>query len=137
MASVHHPPDCATRPLADLLTEFPGLLTWPPPDVRVTGVSGDSHHVQPGHLFVARTGDVFDGHTFIREAVMSGAAVIVGERPASEVQAPVPYLRVRDGREALAWLSAAWYDFPARRLTMIGVTGTDGNTTTDNLLYQI
>jgi UDP-N-acetylmuramoyl-L-alanyl-D-glutamate--2,6-diaminopimelate ligase len=101
------------------------------------GVSGDSRHVKPGHLFVACAGDTLDGHVFIPDAVLAGATIVVGERPASEANVPVPYLRVRDGREALAWLSAAWHDYPARRMTMIGVTGTDGKTTTVNLLYQI
>ncbi len=137
MTSSRHPLDKAAKPLSELLTELPGLLTWPPPEVQVTGISSDSRDVQPGHLFVARAGDTFDGHVFIPDAVMSGAAVVAGERPAAEIHAPVPYLRVRDGREALAWLSAAWYDYPARQLTMIGVTGTDGKTTTINLLYHI
>ncbi len=130
-------PSATPRPLSDLLRELPGLLTWPLPEVRVTGISSDSRCVQPGHLFVACTGDTFDAHVFIPDAVMSGATVIIGEQPATEIHAPVPYLRVRNGREALAWLSAAWYDFPARQLTVIGVTGTDGKTTTTNLLYHI
>jgi UDP-N-acetylmuramoyl-L-alanyl-D-glutamate--2,6-diaminopimelate ligase len=126
-----------SKSLADLLTDLPGLLTWPPPDVQVTGVAGDSRQIQPGNIFVARAGDSFDGHVFISDAVMSGATVVVGEEPAPEVFAPVPYLRVRDGREALAWLSAAWHGFPARHLTTVGVTGTDGKTTTVKLLYHI
>jgi UDP-N-acetylmuramoyl-L-alanyl-D-glutamate--2,6-diaminopimelate ligase len=137
MDNARHLPSSTTKPLSELLTELPGLLSWPPPQIRVTGVSGDSRHVQPGHLFVARVGDTFDGHVFIPDAVLSGAAAIIGERPAAEIQAPVPYLRVHDGREALAWLSAAWHDFPARHLTMVGVTGTDGKTTTVNLLYHM
>jgi UDP-N-acetylmuramoyl-L-alanyl-D-glutamate--2,6-diaminopimelate ligase len=103
----------------------------------VTGVSGDSRQVAPGHLFVARSGHTFEGHDFISDAILSGAAVVVGERPASAVHIPVPYLRVRDGQAALAWLSAAWHDHPARHMVMIGVTGTDGKTTTVNLLYHI
>jgi UDP-N-acetylmuramoyl-L-alanyl-D-glutamate--2,6-diaminopimelate ligase len=137
MISSQDSPFARSRPLSELLTELPGLLTWPLPQVRVTGISGDSRRVQPGHLFVARGGDTFDGHVFIPDAVMSGATVVVGERPAAEIHTPVPYLRVRNGREALAWLSAAWFDFPARQLAMIGVTGTDGKTTTINLLYHI
>jgi UDP-N-acetylmuramoyl-L-alanyl-D-glutamate--2,6-diaminopimelate ligase len=128
----------ATRKsLSQLLAELPGLLTWPIPETQVTGVSGDSRQVQPGYLFVARAGDAFDGHAFIRDAILAGATVVAGERPAAELDVPVTYLRVRDGREALAGLSAAWHGFPARRMTMIGVTGTDGKTTTVNLLYHI
>ena len=130
-------PRAASKSLSELLKELPGLLTWPTPDIRVTGVSGDSRQVQPGHVFVARSGDTFDGHVFVPDAVLSGASVVVGEQRAAEINAPVAYLRVRDAREALAWLSAAWYDFPSRRMTMIGVTGTDGKTTTTNLLYHI
>ena len=128
-----------TKPLSVLLDELPGLLTWPIPypGMPVTGVSGDSRQVAPGHLFVARSGHTFEGHDFISDAILSGAAVVVGERPSSEVRASVPYLRVRDGQEALAWLSAAWHDYPARHMVMIGVTGTDGKTSTVNLLYHI
>ena len=130
-------PNVVRRSLSELLTELPGLLTWPPPEIEVTGVSADSRSVLPGHVFVARSGETFDGHVFIPDAVMSGASVIVGESPAADHRTPVPYLRVRDGREALAWLSAAWHRYPARQLTVIGVTGTDGKTTTINLLYHI
>jgi UDP-N-acetylmuramoyl-L-alanyl-D-glutamate--2,6-diaminopimelate ligase len=137
MTSARNAPPEVLKPLVDLLAEVPGLLSWPPPPIQVAGVTGDSRDVRPGYLFVARAGDVYDGHVFIPDAVMSGAAAVIGEQPATEVHAPVPYLRVRDGREALAWLSAAWYDFPARRLATIGITGTDGKTTTVNLLHHI
>ncbi len=126
-----------TKPLTTLLDEVPGLLTWPLPELNVTGVTADSRQIEPGYVFVARAGDTFDGHDFIPQALRAGAAAVVGERPADEVASWARYLRVRDGRQALAWLSAAWWDHPARRLTMIGVTGTDGKTTTVNLLYQI
>lgn len=137
MVSTHHPTSVVAKPLSELLSEVPGLLSWPPPEVSVTGISTDSRHVQPGNIFVARAGDTFDGHVFIPDAVMSGAAVVIGEQSAADINTPVPYLRVRDGREAQAWLSAAWHGFPARRLAMIGITGTDGKTTTANLLFQI
>jgi UDP-N-acetylmuramoyl-L-alanyl-D-glutamate--2,6-diaminopimelate ligase len=74
-------------------------------------------------------------HTYIPEAVRRGAAAVVGTRPVAGLD--VPYVRVADGRRSLAALSAAFYDFPARRLVMIGVTGTDGKTTTCNLIFEI
>ena len=80
MTSSRYFPPVTPRSLADLLRELPGLLTWPLPEARVTGISNDSRRVQPGHLFVACTGDTYDGHVFIPDAVMSGATVIIGEQ---------------------------------------------------------
>jgi len=107
------------------------------PSFHVTGIALDSRKVKPGHIFVALTGGSADGHEFIAAAVANGAAAVVGTRPASDFSLQVPYLQVADARRALAWISAAFYDFPARKLTVIGVTGTDGKTTTVNLLFQI
>jgi UDP-N-acetylmuramoyl-L-alanyl-D-glutamate--2,6-diaminopimelate ligase len=111
-------------------------------DPDITRITADSRQVIPGALFVAYAGVNVDGHRFIAQALERGAAAIVGEHDASEVNpavaiGPVPYIRVRNGREAFAWLNAAWYDYPARQLIMIGVTGTDGKTTTTNLIHSI
>jgi UDP-N-acetylmuramoyl-L-alanyl-D-glutamate--2,6-diaminopimelate ligase len=106
------------------------------PDPTITRLTADSRQVEPGALFVAYRGVNLDGHRFIPAAIERGAAAIIAEikppRPTS-----IPVILVPDGREALAWLSAAWYNFPARRLTMVGITGTDGKTTTTNFLYHI
>jgi len=107
------------------------------PPLPITGIALDSRQVQPGNLFVALVGGSTDGHAYIPAAVKQGAVAIVGSRPAAEFDLSVPYLQVDDTRIALAWLSAAFYGFPARKLTVIGVTGTDGKTTTSNLLYHI
>lgn len=81
------------------------------------------------------SGGSSDGHHFIPAAINSGAVAVVGEQPIQGLT--VPYIRVENARQSLASLAAAFYGYPARKLTMIGVTGTDGKTTTCNILYQI
>ena len=104
-------------------------------DCQVTAITADSRQVQSGALFVACTGGLVDGHKYIPDAIAKGAAVVVGEQALAGLV--VPYILVENSRQSLAHLAAAYYGFPARNLTMIGVTGTDGKTTTTNLLYQI
>lgn len=126
--------------LSDLLTALPTYqLLAPadrPADLVITGLTADSRQVQPGAIFVAYRGVSVDGHRFIPAAIQRGAAAIVAEI-APPAPLPLPVILVPDGREALAWLAAAWHNFPARRLTMVGLTGTDGKTTTTNFLYHI
>ncbi|MBM3152278.1 MAG: UDP-N-acetylmuramoyl-L-alanyl-D-glutamate--2,6-diaminopimelate ligase [Chloroflexi bacterium] len=105
------------------------------PAAPITGIAIDSRQVQPGDLFIARAGGSLDGHDFIREAIGHGAAAVVGQREAAGLE--VPYIQVEDSIQAVTWLAAAFHGSPGHRLTVIGVTGTDGKTTTCNLLYQI
>jgi len=123
--------------LADLFRDIPVKVLSPGnlAEAPVTDVAFDSRSVRPGNLFVALVGENVDGHHYIPSAIEHGAAAVVGSQPIGEL--PVPYIQVEDTRFALAHLSAAFYDFPARRLTVIGVTGTDGKTTTSNLIFQI
>ncbi|MBN2085080.1 MAG: UDP-N-acetylmuramoyl-L-alanyl-D-glutamate--2,6-diaminopimelate ligase [Anaerolineales bacterium] len=104
-------------------------------DPEITGVTQDSRQVTPGKVFVACTGGAADGHAFIARAVEAGAAAVVGER--KQRAAGVPYIRVANSRRALGLLSAAWFGFPSRSLVLIGVTGTDGKTTTVSLIFHI
>lgn len=121
--------------LSEILKTLPDLPPGPLPDTTVTGVCLDSRQVQPGCIFIALEGGNTDGHRFISDAIRRGSIAVVGTQPLQDL--PIPYVRVKDSRQALAQLSAAFYGFPARSLTVIGVTGTDGKTTTANLIFQI
>jgi UDP-N-acetylmuramoyl-L-alanyl-D-glutamate--2,6-diaminopimelate ligase len=101
----------------------------------VKGLASDSRKVQQGYIFFALTGGNTDGHNYIRHAIQSGASAIIGTREMNDL--PIPYIQVSDGRMALARFASAYNDFPSQKMVMIGVTGTDGKTTTCNLIYRI
>lgn len=125
--------------LADLLQ---GLSRhWPePPAVpggnlrtEVTGVTHDSRRAGPGMVFVALRGQKADGAAFAPQAIAAGAAVVVAETPPAQPVA-VPWLVVRDARIAMALMAAEVYGHPSREMTVVGITGTNGKTTTAYLL---
>ncbi len=113
------------------IVHYPGSL----PDLAIEGIAIDSRAVKARYLFVAMNGGSFDGHDFIAKAIENGAVAVVGEKNISGLK--VPYVQIENTRQALTWIAASFYDFPARKLTVIGVTGTDGKTTTCNLIYKI
>ncbi len=121
--------------LTELVRQYPYPYILMNGEAEISGLVSDSRLVQPGYLFVALQGGNVDGHKFIPSALERGAAAVAGTKSLPELS--VPYLQVDDSRKALPYLAAAFYGFPARKLTMIGVTGTDGKTTTTNMIYQI
>jgi UDP-N-acetylmuramoyl-L-alanyl-D-glutamate--2,6-diaminopimelate ligase len=127
--------------LTGLMAALPAVLGRTGGDVEIRGIAVDSRQARPGDLFVAIPGVRVDGHRFIAEAVEKGVVAVVGERPRQELPvSPVgtfTYVRVPNAREAWGWLCAAWHDFPSRQLILVGVTGTDGKTTTVNLIYSV
>jgi UDP-N-acetylmuramoyl-L-alanyl-D-glutamate--2,6-diaminopimelate ligase len=102
----------------------------------VTGVSYDSRTVRAGQVFVALRGQHADGTAFARQAIERGAAAIVSEQPAPE-GVRVPWAMVEDARLALAVVAAAFYRDPSREMQVIGITGTNGKTTTAYLVASI
>lgn len=104
---------------------------------EVSGVESDSRQVKPGYLFVAVRGVSVDGHTFISQAIAQGARVVVCEEFPTELNGEVLYIKVDDSSIAFGELASAWYGNPSRELTLVGVTGTNGKTTTATLLYEM
>jgi UDP-N-acetylmuramoyl-L-alanyl-D-glutamate--2,6-diaminopimelate ligase len=106
------------------------------PATRVGGITQDTRRLQPGDLFVAIAGLEQHGSAFVSQAIARGAAAIAGERQ-DDAGASVPFVLIPNARQALADLSAAFYGHPSRQLPVVGVTGTDGKTSTTHLLSAI
>ncbi len=122
--------------LNELLT---GVGTEPPAGPKhkgdVTGLCTDSRKAKPGDLFLAMAGTKTDGSLYAAEAVSRGAIAVVGEKDVPEVKVPV--FKVSASRKAAALIAANFYGKPAESLTLLGVTGTNGKTTTAWLLEAI
>jgi UDP-N-acetylmuramoyl-L-alanyl-D-glutamate--2,6-diaminopimelate ligase len=118
------------------LSELTDAARRPDNDPEVTGLSEDSRRILPGIVFVAVPGTIEDGHAYIGDAIARGAAAIVGERD-GDVGRAVPFVHVESARRALAAMAARFYGEPARRLTVIGFTGTFGKTSTGEVLRAL
>ncbi len=101
----------------------------------ITCLAYDSRRVQRGCLFVAIRGEKHDGHDFISEAVKGGAIAVVGERDVKDTESI--YIRVKDSRKVLACLARNFYGMPSEHLSLIGITGTNGKTSTAYILKSI
>ncbi len=133
LASLEQPP-LAFRAGAAAQADEAGSL-------EITSLAYDSRQVQTGGLFLAVPGEHTDGRRFVEDAARRGAVAALGPRYEGDLPAslslPLPYIEVADIRSALADLACAFYNYPAQQLCTIGVTGTDGKTTTSNLISTI
>ena len=131
---MHFSLDTIASALADagLLVERRGAV---PPNAH--GITEDSRAAQPGTLFIAVRGSERDGHDYLTAAQQAGAIAAIVENPERCPPELMPSLVVSDGRRAAAIAAAAAYGFPARHLQLVGVTGTNGKTTTVNMLRHL
>lgn len=123
--------------LSQLLKVIRPIATFGPADVEIKGIESDSRKVMDGGLFVAVPGVTTDGHKYIPSVVQAGAVAVVCERVPEERAEGVTYVQVGCSASALGFLASEWYGNPTRKLRLVGVTGTNGKTTTATLLYEM
>ena len=139
-----------TRSIKQLLANWQTAVTHTPhlqpppyhgPDVAIQMFTEKTSEVTPGSSFVARVRTGSNGHPYIDKAIELGASFILAQKSPAELGLTEPenviYWQVPDTAETLAWLAAAWYGFPSQQLIMIGVTGTNGKTSTVDLIRGI
>lgn len=125
--------------LSELIQAIEPLQVIGKTDVNVHAIQFDSRKVEAGDLFVAQAGTAVDGHTFIPSCVEKGASVIVldNSQYLADTKEGVTYVLVKNSEQALGLLSHQWYGRPSEKLTLVGVTGTNGKTTIATLLYEM
>lgn len=121
--------------LSDILNDVPVVAVKGSADAEISSVEFDSRKIAAGALFVAVKGTQVDGHRFIHKAIEQGAVAVVAE---TEPQSSdVVWVQVEDSSKALSVIASAWYDHPSEELSLLGITGTNGKTTTVTLLYRL
>lgn len=114
-----------------------GIAPESVPDIRVKNLQYDSRTVQPEDVFIALVGTNTDGHNYIEHAIANGAVAVIAEYAPQSVASHTPVLVVKDTREVISLLAELMHGFPDRQLNVVGVTGTNGKTTTTNLIKYL
>ncbi|PIQ66585.1 MAG: UDP-N-acetylmuramoyl-L-alanyl-D-glutamate--2,6-diaminopimelate ligase [Candidatus Zambryskibacteria bacterium CG11_big_fil_rev_8_21_14_0_20_42_18] len=123
--------------LSELISNLEVVETTGESSLQISSIHFDSKLVEKKSLFVAIKGTSRDGHDFIEEAIKRGATAIVCDQKILKKKPNVTYIRVHDSRIAVALLAQNFYDHPSQKLRLIGVTGTNGKTTTATLLFNL
>lgn len=123
--------------LEQILTDIEYKILQGTLDKDVADIAYDSRKTVKGGMFVAIQGTVVDGHNFIESAVEAGAEVIVVEKETDVENKDITVLLVENGRKALSLMSAAYFDYPAKKMITVGITGTKGKSTTEHMVRDI
>ena len=123
--------------LRELIQDIEAVEIRGSQDIDVTAITGDSREVTPGALFIAVRGFASDGHKYIGQALEKGAVAIICEEIPGQAGNDVTFVKVANSRHAVAMAADAFYGHPSRKLTLVGITGTNGKTTTVTLLYRL
>ena len=123
--------------LRDILINVTPLNTRGDMATTVSSLCIDSRKVTNGSAFIAVHGTLSDGHSFIEKAIEQGAVVVVCETMPDVLKNDIVYVLVKDSAEAAGLIADAFYDFPSQQLKVVGITGTNGKTTTVTLLYKL
>lgn len=124
--------------ISDIISGIEVVAVKGSPDTEITGIVFDSRKCTPGSLFIAVNGVEADGHRFIGSALKNGAAAVICEKDGQcEDESNAAYITVKDSRTALAIAASNFYGHPSSKLRLVGITGTNGKTTTVTLLYNL
>jgi UDP-N-acetylmuramoyl-L-alanyl-D-glutamate--2,6-diaminopimelate ligase len=123
--------------IKDLIANISPLEIIGEKKCNISHVQFDSRKVQPDNLFVATCGTQSDGHDYIEMAIEKGAICVVCQKKPENIHPHIMYVLVENSADALGKIASAWYDYPSKKIKLVGITGTNGKTTIATLLYQM